>query len=52
MKMYPTIAEVFTLGGSKLAVDGVVHVGEHGNYPDNEKHSILYPRYEFFQAGV
>src|SRR5205807_1954878 len=33
MKMYPTIAEALTLGGSKLAVDGVVIVGEHGRYP-------------------
>ena len=30
MKQYPTIAEALTLGGSKLAVDGVVLVGEHG----------------------
>ena len=30
MKMYPTIAEALTLGGSKLAVDGIVVVGEHG----------------------
>src|SRR6185369_9498953 len=28
MKMYPTIAEALTLGGSKLAVDGIVVVGE------------------------
>ena len=31
MKMYPNIAEALTLGGSKLAVDGVVLVGEHGS---------------------
>ena len=52
MKIYPTIAEALTLGGSKLAVDGVVLVGEHGNYPYNEKHQHLYPRYEFFQQIV
>ncbi|MEJ7607010.1 MAG: hypothetical protein WKF37_12285 [Bryobacteraceae bacterium] len=49
MKMYPTIAEALTLGGSKLAVDGVVVVGEHGRYPRNEKGQTQYPRYEFFQ---
>jgi hypothetical protein len=27
MKLYPTIAEALTLGGSKLAVDGVILVG-------------------------
>ncbi len=52
MKMYPTIAEALTLGTSKLAVDGVVLVGEHGNYPQNEKQQRLYPRYEFFKEIV
>src|SRR5436190_23830282 len=33
MKIYPAIAEALTLGGGKLAVGGVVIVGEHGNYP-------------------
>jgi hypothetical protein len=49
MKMYPSIAEALTLGGSKLAVDGIVVVGEHGRYPRNEKRQTQYPRYEFFQ---
>src|SRR5215831_9448350 len=52
MKTYPTIAEALTLGGSKLAVDGVVLVGEHGSYPRNEKGQTKYPRYEFFQQIV
>jgi hypothetical protein len=52
MKMYPTIAEALTRGGSKLAVDGVVLVGEHGHYPENEKGQTKYPRYEFFQQIV
>lgn len=52
MRMYPTIAEALTLGGSKLAVDGVVVVGEHGNYPRNEKGQTEYPRWEFFQQIV
>ncbi len=52
MKMYPTIAEALTLGGSKLAVDGVVVVGEHGNYPRNEKGQTKYPRWEFFEQIV
>lgn len=49
MKMYGTIAEALTLGGSKLAVDGIVVVGEHGRYPRNEKGQTQYPRYEYFQ---
>ena len=52
MKIYPTIAEALTLGGDKLAVDGVVLVGEHGIYPRNEKGQTLYPRYEFFMQIV
>ncbi len=52
MKIYPTIAEALTLGGSKLAVDGVVVVGEHGNYTRNEKGQTKYPRWEFFQQIV
>ena len=39
MKLYPSIAEALTLGGSSLAVDGVILVGEHGRYPRNDKGS-------------
>lgn len=52
MKIYPTIAEALTAGSSKLAVDGVVIVGEHGNYPRNEKGQTKYPRWEFFEQMV
>ena len=52
LRIYPTIAEALTLGGSKLAVDGVVVVGEHGDYPRNEKGQTQYPRWEFFQKII
>jgi hypothetical protein len=52
MKIYPTIAEALTLGESKLAVDGVLLVGEHGRYRRNEKGQTLYPRYEYFKQVV
>lgn len=52
MKVYPSIAEALTLGGSKLAVDGVLLVGEHGHYKRNDKGQHLYPRYEFWQEIV
>jgi len=48
-QVYPTIAEAVCCGGSKLAVDAVVIIGEHGDYPKNEKGQILYPRFEFFE---
>jgi hypothetical protein len=52
MKIYPTIAEALTLGTGKLAVDGVLLIGEHGKYPVNEKGQVLYPRYEYFKQIV
>jgi hypothetical protein len=48
-KIYPTVEEALTLGKSKLAVDGVVIIGEHGKYPKNEKGQTLYPRYKWFK---
>jgi hypothetical protein len=52
VKIYPTIAEALTLGGSKLAVDGVLVIAEHGRYPRNEKGQTLYPRYQFHKEVV
>jgi hypothetical protein len=46
--VYPTIAETLRAGTGKLAVDAVLIIGEHGDYPRNEKGQILYPRFEFF----
>jgi hypothetical protein len=50
--LYPDVAGALTLGGTKLAVDGVLLIGEHGDYPYNEKGQKLYPRYELFQKIV
>lgn len=52
LRQYPSVAEALTLGTSKLAVDGVVVIGEHGNYPRNEKGQTLYPRYKWFKEIV
>src|SRR5919202_4668026 len=32
-----SVAEALTLGGSRLAIEGVLLIGEHGNYPRNDK---------------
>src|SRR5687768_13482933 len=50
--VYPTIAEALRCGGPKLAVDAVLLIGEHGEYPRNDKGQILYPRHEFFKQIV
>ena len=50
--VYPTIAKALRCGGDELAVDAVLLIGEHGDYPTNEKGQVLYPRYEFFKECV
>ena len=50
--VYPTISEALRCGGDELAVDAVLLIGEHGEYPRNEKGQVLYPRYEFFKECV
>jgi hypothetical protein len=52
LKAFPSIAEALTLGGEKLAVDGVVIIAEHGDYPRNEKGQTRYPRYAWFKEIV
>ncbi|MBQ42199.1 MAG: hypothetical protein CME15_07030 [Gemmatimonadetes bacterium] len=50
--LYSSIAEALRLGTDALAVDGVLLIGEHGEYPANDKGQKLYPRYEFFSQIV
>ena len=50
--VYPTIAETLRCGGSRLAVDAVLVIGEHGEYTRNEKGQVLYPRYDFVKQCV
>jgi hypothetical protein len=52
VKVTKTIDEALTDGSNKLAVDGVLLIGEHGNYKRNEKGQILYPRYEWMEQIV
>jgi hypothetical protein len=46
------VREALTLGGDTLAVDGVLLIGEHGDYPYNELFQKLYPRRELFDEIV
>ena len=52
LDLRPTIAEALTRGGNELAVDGVLLIGEHGDYPYNEKKQHMYPRRRFFEQIV
>ena len=47
--IYHSISAALCLGGSELAVDGVLSIGEHGSYAYNEKGQHLYPRRFFFE---
>ena len=51
-RIYPTIAEALTLGGSEMAVDGVLSIAEFGKYPVNERGQIMYPRKQFWDETV
>jgi hypothetical protein len=50
--IYKSVSEALRCGGEKLAVDAVLLIGEHGNYPKNEIGQKLYPRYELFSQIV
>jgi hypothetical protein len=50
--IFPTIAGALTLGGKDLAVDAVLSIGEHGDYPVNAKGQREYPRKRFFDEIV
>jgi len=47
--IFPSIVKALTLGGNELAVDGVLLIGEHGDYAWNEKEQHLFPRKYFME---
>ena len=47
--IYQSIPATLCLGGNELAVDGVLSIGEHGDYACNEKGQRLYPRRHFLE---
>ena len=50
--VYDTISGALRCGTDRLAVDAVLIIGEHGEYPSNDKGQKLYPRYEFYRECV
>ena len=47
--IYPNIRRALTMDSKELAVDGVLLIGEHGDYTLNEKGQQLYPRKYFME---
>jgi hypothetical protein len=50
--IYKTIDEALCLGGKDLAVDAVLLIGEHGDYPVNSLGQVEYPRKRLFDESV
>jgi hypothetical protein len=50
--VYATIGQALTLGSGRLAVDGVLLIAEHGQYPRSETGQIMYPKRRFFDETI
>ncbi|MEX1212848.1 MAG: hypothetical protein WEA36_08395 [Balneolaceae bacterium] len=50
--VYRSVEEALTLGTDELAVDGVVIIGEHGDYPKDLKGHWLLPRWQIYNQVV
>jgi len=52
LPVFKTINDALCVGGKSLAVDAVLSIGEHGNYPRTELGQVKYPRKRFFDQIV
>ncbi|NND34803.1 MAG: hypothetical protein HKN76_19615 [Saprospiraceae bacterium] len=47
--IFSTLEEALCLGGDDLAVDGVIYIGEHGDYKYNRLGQKMYPRMNYLE---
>lgn len=50
--LFPTVGEALGCGRGGVEVDGVVIIGEHGDYENNQLGQKIYPRRRLFDAAV
>ena len=50
--IYLTIGDAIRASHCKEPIDGVIIIGEHGDYPVNEKEQMMYPRRRFLEETI
>src|SRR4051794_21308927 len=50
--VFPTVVGAVGVGSRRVAVDGVIVIGEHGRYATNSRGQRLYPRRRLFEEVV
>lgn len=50
--LFDSIGNALRVGGDELAVDAVLSIAEHGDYPFNERGQQMYPRKQFFDESL
>ena len=50
--IFPTVRGALGVGTREVTVDGVLLIGEHGDYPTNARSQKLYPRRRLFEQVI
>lgn len=48
IKRHASISSALNPGGNRLAVDGVLMIAEHGNYPESDTGQFIFPKRRWF----